>query len=443
MRKLWILLAGLASLSLTAQVEKKFMPLFPEAELKKPHVFADSYTVPDDFVDGQWQGIIAASNGRTYFSVSSHSADHNAQFYCYDPKLDKVVHLIDVGKWCGETDSIGKINTQGKIHSEIFEVDAKLYCTTTAGHFSEKRPYQGGHFLSYDLQTGGFKNLGRYPDQAGGLLTMTYDPKYRRLYAISQGNQTLVYYDLKTGKITKVGQAEKNPHQTRFLLPDKAGRIYGSTWNGQIYRYDPRARKFSVLKTRLPHDPRIKPPDPTPERLAKTTFSSQELPWHSTHWTRLTWDPKTKWYYGIRGNDEYLFRLRLPKRGGSKAKVKGLTSMSFKRGTRDKNRYGSLSVTRLGRRIYYCSYPVWRSMAHLLSYNIDTGEVSNHGPIVTDGRRRVAEIHSMRPGADGTLHAVAFVWSVKGEDPANSWAGRASCYFHPRFLKINPKRHFK
>lgn len=45
--------------------------------------------------------------------------------------------------------------------------------------------------------------------------------------------------------------------------------------------------------------------------------------------------------------------------------------------------------------------------------------------------------------SDGKLHGVAMVWSLQGQDPAKPWANRAQCYFHPRFVVIDPARDFQ
>jgi len=414
-------------------VQLKYMSLFTDAEAARPHVEAPSIAVPHDFVDGQWEGIIAASDGKTYFSVSSHSPTRNAQFYRYDPAVGKVEPLIDVGKWCGETDSIGKRNTQGKIHSMIYEADGKLYCSTTSAHASFEHPYRGGHFLSYDLKTGRFTDLGLYPSKAGGLLTMVYEPLYKRLYAINQYRNTLLYYDLTTGKTVTIGSIQDGM-QCRVLITDPRGVVYGSDWGGMIWRYDPKTRQRSCLLTRIPHDPQA----PQPKRDPKSRG------WMKTMWANMVWDPKTRWWYGVRGNDEYLFRFRPPADPTDhRGRIEGLAQIGYRPSKQAQPRYASLGLALRGRTLYYCSYPIWRSMAHLTSYNIDTGRVAVHGPIVTTDRRRVSEIHSMVVGSDGKLHAVAMVWSIRDKDPAQPWANRASCFFHARFVTIDPATDFK
>jgi len=407
-----------------------FMPLFPEEELAKPHVFSESIYVGHDFVDGQWQGIIAASDGRTYFSFSSHGPETNAQFYCYDPRVGKVEHLADVGVWCGYADSPGKYNVQGKIHSNIYEYEGKLYCSTTSAHTTLEHPYPGGHFLAYDLETGALENLAKVDyDGKGGLLTMVLDPVYERLYAIHQYRNTLVYYDLNTRRTVEIGSIQDGM-QCRNLIVDPHGIVYGTAWGGTVYRYNPETETMGCLLTRIPFDPEAPQPSPDPALRA----------WEKTTWTPIVWDPVTEWWYAVRGNDEYLFRFRPPADPRShRGQVAGLAQFGYRPSKEAQPRWASLGMALKDRTIYYCSYPLWRSMAHLMSYNIDSGTVVNHGPIVTSDGRRVSEIQAMAVGSDGKLHCAAMVWSIEGRDPAKPWANRAQCYFHSRFLIIDPQ----
>jgi len=430
-------MAGLFSLAAACAGagELTYMPLFGAGEAAGCHVQAKSHALPQDFVDGQWQGIIAASDGNTYFGVSCHGPDNNAQFYRYDPRTDNVKHVADVGVWCGYTDSPGRYNAQGKIHSNIFEHKGKLYCTTTSAHADLSRPYPGGHFLAYDLKTGACENLGRVNrgDGKWGLLAAVFDPVYERLYAVHQLG-TLYYYDIRRKAVVEVGPVENGEWQCRGLICDTNGVVYGGEHDGMIYRYDPRTEVVSCLLTRVPHDPAVVQPT-GPSKIPN------DWSWHTTRWEQMVWDPATSWWYGVRGNDEYLFRFRPPadpRRHTGEAE--GLGSFAY---PGKKSRNSSLGLALLGRSLYYCSYPVWTSMAHLMSYNIDTGKMTHHGPIVVEGGRRVSELQSLVAGADGKLHGVAMVWSIQGKDPAKPWAERAQCYFHPRFVIIDPARDFQ
>lgn len=411
--------------------ELGYMSHFTDEEAAQSHVVATSYTLPHDFVDGQWQGIITASDGKTYFSVSSHAPDNNAQFYRYDPASDTIEHLADVGVWCGYGDSPGNYNAQGKIHSNLYEFEGKLYGTTTSAHHEPPSPYAGGHFLAYDLATGALENLGMVPcaDGKWGLLAGVFDPVYRRLYGMHQMG-TLHYFDLDTRAIVEVGRIEDGTWQCRGLIVDDHGVLYGSTHDGMIYRYDPATDVISCLLTRVPYDPEWAQPKGPSGR-------PNDWAWAMTRWGQMERDPATGWWYGLRGNDEYLFRFRPPADPKQHVgEVEGLGVMAY---PGKPSRHGSLGLAILDRTLYYVSYPVWAPMAHLMSYHLDSGAITHHGPIIVEGNRRVSEIQALEAGADGTLHGVAMVWSIEGEDPANPWANRAQCYFHARFVRIDPQ----
>jgi hypothetical protein len=224
--------------------------------------------------------------------------------------------------------------------------------------------------------------------------------------------------------------------QTRTLISDAQGNVYGCEWGRRIWRYKPDENKIEMLPTKLPQDPAASQPAPP----APGEKPSQA--WMITCWKGMVWDPQTKWWYGVTGNDEYLFRFRPPVPGSSEAQVEGLAAFGF-RPSSVQPRFASLGLARRGRELFFCSYPLWQSMAHLMRYNIDSGVVTNLGPIVVDGGRRVSEIQSLVVGSDGKLHAAAMVWSLENStDPAKPWANRASCFFHARFVVIDPDRDF-
>ncbi|MBP5398204.1 MAG: hypothetical protein J6Y32_06235, partial [Bacteroidales bacterium] len=67
--------------------------------------------------DGQWQGIMVASDGNCYFGSSTHSKSHGAGFHKFDPKTYELTVLAeDMTEICGESDIPGHPQ-QGKIHS--------------------------------------------------------------------------------------------------------------------------------------------------------------------------------------------------------------------------------------------------------------------------------------------------------------------------------------
>jgi hypothetical protein len=119
-------------------------------------------------LDGQWQGVHMASDGKVYFFGGSHSAGVSAPFFRYDPARndsatsahDIEIIAQDMTRICGEDPT--KTPTQGKVHSDIMEHNGWLYFGT---HLSDYTPagchaYTGGHLVGYELATGKFRDYG-------------------------------------------------------------------------------------------------------------------------------------------------------------------------------------------------------------------------------------------------------------------------------------------
>lgn len=439
-----------------ASADYGFMEPLTDEERNQKRVMAKSFSLDQEWVDSQFEGIIAASDGRTYFGGSSHCPTQNGQFYSFDPEKNSVHHIADLGEWVGEEEMIGELNTQGKIHSQIYEANKKIYMTTTVGDFPGEFSYHGGHFIAYDLEKEETQHLAHYPDlNGGGLLTMHYEPVNNRLYAIHQRNRTLIYYDLDDEEIVTIGSIENNQHQCRCMISDHWGNIYGCSSYGMIWRYNPANDRRSALHTLIPHDPEAEQPAPQQVPDMDPPRDIQREAW--THWSLVRWDPQTEWWYGVRRNDEYLFRMRLPEEPeGYRADVEGLTNFGCMPSSEGQPRIASLALVRKGRKLYYISPERDRdeyvddSAAglvnnHLMSYDIDSEVKIDHGPIFTKDGRRVAELSSMTVGSDGKLHGVAPVWSIEGEDPTNDWsmAVRNDNYTHLRFLTIDLEEDLK
>ncbi len=125
------------------------------------------------------------------------------------------------------------------------------------------------------------------------------------------------------------------------------------------------------LLTRIPDDPEAPRPEPD-------SFHSR---WR--HWHPIEKDSDTGWWYGVRTNDEYLFRIRPskePKTG--RVEVEGLVQFGY-RPSEEQPRFASLGLVKKDDRLFYCSYAWNTEPAHLMSYHLPSGTVTDHGPIVT------------------------------------------------------------
>ncbi len=112
-------------------------------------------------LDGQWQGMIAASDGNVYVGGGSHNPNLGAAFFRYEPRAGMLRLLVEnITTVCGEDPS--RTPPQGKIHSPIVEHEGWLYFGTHLANYSEegRKAYTGGHLVGYQLATGKFRDFG-------------------------------------------------------------------------------------------------------------------------------------------------------------------------------------------------------------------------------------------------------------------------------------------
>lgn len=174
-----------------------------------------SYSISafDNRYDGQWQGVVVASDGNVYFSASSHSTGKGAGFFKFDPRTNAITVLAsDLSIIVGENPNT--VTPQGKVHSSIVEVDGWLYFGThiaeiTAASISA---YTGGHVIGYKLGSSPaqFRDLG-IPQAKQTIYTgFAADKVNKKLYVFTTwpGNNF-------RGCVSGV-TAPSNPHITRI-----------------------------------------------------------------------------------------------------------------------------------------------------------------------------------------------------------------------------------
>lgn len=134
-------------------------------------------------LDGQWQGVRLASDGRVYFFGGSHRAGVSAPFFRYDPRRNAVETLApDMTRICGE--DAARTPAQGKVHSDILEHEGWLYFGT---HLSDYTPegcaaYTGGHLVGYHMATGRFRDYGVIHHNYSNYSAIGLDAPRRRIY---------------------------------------------------------------------------------------------------------------------------------------------------------------------------------------------------------------------------------------------------------------------
>jgi len=417
-----------------AWAPEKYRDRFTDAERAHPHVTPRSFTLYDwPYLDGQWEGIVVDEAGHVWFSVSTHDDRHHAQVFRYDPEADRVAHVGGLGQAVEE--KLDKGATQDKIHSRMFQRgDAIIAGTTDGGGHGEiggQTGYQGGHWLRIDRETGAMSSLGK-SITGDGLICVEYDPYNDLFYGHTNHHGRLVRFDPETGEERDLGFPYQGldrrwPRGLTFMIPP-SGRVYGfRPPDCSVWEYDPATDKIRVLEARPPIPASVKE-DPE----ARKTYRDM-----SAHMT--LWNEEDRCFYFIRSYDEALCRF-VPPAEGRPAEITVVRKTLRPEGLERLwgNRPASTTLVIHDRTVWYVSPTGWAGVAHLVSYHLDTGAYTDHGPMVAEGNRRIAECHSLAAGPDGTLYAVAFVYSKEGTpDPVRRNARRGAP-IHPRFLVIDP-----
>jgi hypothetical protein len=210
-------------------------------------------------LDGQWEGIRYASDGKVYFASSTHSPHHGASFFKYDPLSNQITLLAeDITKICGEDP---QTNPQGKIHSDIVEANGWLYMST---HFSAAMPgaydrWSGSHVLGYQLATGKFRDYGVVHPNYTSYSGIGVDPARKYLYVFVTGqNAKQVSYiyriDTVTGTKTNLGQVGDSFNSCYWMFVDRRGDVWFSikNQNGDLRRIRADTGKIEIFQNALP-----------------------------------------------------------------------------------------------------------------------------------------------------------------------------------------------
>lgn len=210
-------------------------------------------------LDGQWQGIRYASDGNVYFGSSTHSPQHGAAFFKFNPLTNEVTLLVDdITTICGEDP---QTNPQGKLHSDIVESSGWLYMST---HFSSEMPgaytnWSGSHVLGYELATGTFRDYGIVHPNYTSYSGIGVDPDRNYLYVFVTGQQpgqvSYIYrIDTVTGVKTNLGQVGTKFNASQWMFVDGSGDVWFSVknQNGDLRRIRANNGQIDVFPNALP-----------------------------------------------------------------------------------------------------------------------------------------------------------------------------------------------
>lgn len=393
----------------------------PFASLEK-RITAKVLQVDFPAADSNYHTLTAASDGRIYYALNTHNPDYAVRVYSFDTKT-KAMHLVGkIDEVLGEDGA--KQMVQGKIHTPLFENKGKLWFATHTSFYQEGLPgietngkltYQGGHFMNYDLKTGRFEDLAKiFPNE--GIITMSMDRENEILYGLTWPSALLVSYDIQKddlrywGSVQSQGEWGHQPWEwdrvCRYLAVGPEGKVYGSTIDGLIWRYDrTQNRRVSFIEgLDLSHLPFAQ----SAEATLKGDFQH--------NWRTIRWNPKTQSFWGLHFESTILFEFDpVTEYVRAHCEFRPKAYQGIPRNP---------EVSQLGfaigpdNTIYYLAHgpaveidgrPSVQSGVYLLTYNIESGKFTDHGPVFTNDDRRVFFTESLEIGPEGHIYTVAWV----------------------------------
>ena len=384
-----------------------------------------------DFLMGDcsYTALISASDGKIYFSIGTHNNDYAARFYNFDPVTKKVVLIAKLDEVFGE--DARKQFSSGKVHTRIFEHKGKIWFATHTSFYNKvglpgteyngKQPYNGGHFVNYDLSTGKFTVLAQI-FRHEGIISMTMDKKNEVLYGLTWPSGMLVSFNIKQNDLRYWGAVQNRGEWGQFpaewnnicrtIQIDSNGSLFGSTINGQIWKFDPaRDRAISYVKgldlKRVPFS-----------QSAKATLNKP----FNHNWRTIEWNSKTNSFWGLHYESTTLFEFD--------PHTNYIQAISEMRPEAYQGMPRNPEVSQLGftigpqNTIFYLSQGPevviegrkdTPTSLYLLTYSIDDKKLINHGPVFTPGKRRVFFAESIAIGKDDHIYSVAWVEVVDPE----------------------------
>ena len=348
--------------------------------------------------DSNYNAIIHASDGNVYYVINSNNKKSGAHMFRYNTKTNDVTLIGDLTEVVGEDRTKGIC--QGKVHSDFYEKNGNIYFGTHSG--AHDYTYPGGHFISYDLKKGEFKDYG-IGVQADGLVALTMDVERGRMSAITWPSYMFTYYDINTGE-KKIWGKRYSPvelHGQRSLGVDpRTGNVYWHNMDDTVECY---TYKTDLIKTL--DEPRFDNP------MYQVPFG--ELGYSTRHvWRSIKWSVAMHRFYGIMYNTDWLFSFE-PKTGDLEIIDRIAAGPNRKSGDII---YSSLAfeLSRDGKTVYYIGHVEVNqpdttkkvTELHLVTYNIPFRQYIDNGVIELDDGRRPRNCHGLEVGTDGNIYIV-------------------------------------
>jgi hypothetical protein len=338
-------------------------------------------------LDGQWQGIRAASDGNCYFASSSHSNRQGAIFCRFDPRTEKITVLTDdITKVCG--DDPLKDPPHGKIHSDAVEMDGWIYFGTHGAYFN--RGWKGSHLIGCQMKTGEFRDFGIIHPGYSNYSGVAADPKNKRVFVYlvnppdqENGDPVFLYMvDVVTGDKRNVATLPPGGWNAAvyYMYADDDGNCWLPLPNGVLGKYDAAQDKFVTFADALPNNDRMR-------------FNQWE------------------WTQPVRGENKALVTTH----GGRKL------YLFDPKAEKDRFRFIAdvggthLSVSLAGNRVYFIVGKEDQERLNSVNWRAEKPQVVDHGRITDQDGRSPMRIPSLAADAEGRIYMTGDWYAKEGD----------------------------
>jgi hypothetical protein len=410
--------------------------------------YLDSREFPGNRKESQvFSALYAARGGEVYAGLCTHAG--SSQFYKYDPRTGRIEHIAGMGEFLGQT---GRgVRVAGKIHTRFVEDrQGRIYfatmCEDSGPTNIDPYSWDGPNWMRYDPRAGKVENLGSM-NRLWGAYGLAIDEKRNRLFATTWDGH-LYRYDIDDGRTHDLGRVD-NWDDVRHIASDDEGNVYGPYPKARIWKYDARTERVYDLSVQFPYDHLV-----FPRRMSNPMLDRKAI------WRVVDWDPVDRVLYGVDGSSSLLFKYD-PKDGpeGKATFLARLCAERFIESDRKDIPFSTLAFT-VGkdRKIYHAATgmefdyearlesnelarkrgdPRTTSWAELITYDLKTRRRENLGLLRTTGGAHVFGCGAATCGPDGTIY---FVGGVEEKDPAKA-AGKTGgvAPYALRLLLYKPK----
>jgi len=325
-------------------------------------------------MDAAYSAMLAASDGNIYTALCTHNGRDDAVLVRYEPASRTTHILADMGAATGEK---GRATIpQGKVHTRMGEgADGRIYFAThptyPAGPVPAGSP--AGHFMAYDPRSGACRSVAEAPGPEA-VITAALDPDRLVMVGLSNPSGKLLICDLKSGAVRDLGPQTNGASPCRTIGIDREGNAWFTREPGEIVRYGAETSAIDKMKARIP-------------ALSFPNEAGMGV------WRTVVFDPTGGIFYGIHARTSLLFaydpRIDQAMAIGSVAAeadrgepLSTFASLAFARAPDGRLYY----VAARGIFDFFNSKPL-QGAAHLISFEPRTRAITDHGPIVAEGRR--------------------------------------------------------